>query len=175
MHWRWLFITIVVGGCTFELAPLEEKKPPPAGGGSGGTAAVGGLVDAGCTTIGCSNTGGTPSGGTSGGGTGGAGLSGGTGGGTGGAPAFTCVDVNTIPGEFQVKCWAQDQASCSCLGCDNTYCYDPANGDPVSDCTCPSCWNEAYCYDYCENDGVCNPFYEGCGCQDCWYHPSCNP
>ncbi len=169
MHWRWLFFSLIIVGCTFELAPLEQKKPGPSGG-AGGTGNIGGLQDAGCTTIGCS-TGGGGSGGTGTGATGnssGTGASGGTGGTT---PTFSCTDVATI----QYNCWARDQGSCSCLGCDPTYCSDPNNGDPVSDCVCPTCWGDPYCApSYCQDDGICDPLGEGCQCADCAMHPACS-
>lgn len=60
--------------------------------------------------------------------------------------------------------------ACMCEGCSN-------NGDCAQDedCICPDCTNEGYCGgdDDCQNDGVCQPYFEGCTCIDCAGHPAC--
>ncbi|MCB9755103.1 MAG: hypothetical protein H6713_34635 [Myxococcales bacterium] len=69
-------------------------------------------------------------------------------------------------------CTVGDAASCACVGCDN-------NGMCTleDDCVCGDCGNDAFCSDpaNCNNDGQCDPYNEGCGCQDCSGHPQCYP
>ncbi len=60
---------------------------------------------------------------------------------------------------------------CSCTGC------NPQNPQCTQgeDCVCPDCQGK----DGCEGctmggpNGFCNPYYEGCGCEDCANHPLC--
>ena len=86
-----------------------------------------------------------------------------TGGGSGGG-MFTC-DVGAIAG-----CTDEDPATCTCEAC------DPGGGCQNSeDCTCPDCAADGFCSNpaNCNNDGLCDPYFEGCVCGDCADHPLC--
>lgn len=134
----------------------------PPGGGSG---PGGGGVPAGGTTSG--GSGGVGAGGA---GTGGTGAGGGGVGASGGTSGFACTNISQLP-----DCSFPNQTLCICQGCDPIFCTDPIFGDPISDCVCPSCWNDPDCSGskYCVNDGLCDPFGEGCDCVDCYDHPAC--
>jgi hypothetical protein len=64
-------------------------------------------------------------------------------------------------------------ASCMCYGC-NAECFNGPD-EIVSDCVCPVCEDDPFCNqpDSCTNDGLCDPFPEGCQCPDCAGHPMC--
>jgi len=67
-----------------------------------------------------------------------------------------------------------DLANCICLGCTDA-CLDE-NQMPVSDCVCAVCADDSFCMmDTCGDgpDGVCDPFNEGCACEDCADLPVC--
>lgn len=190
MRWQPVVVVILVGACSFELDPVVTD---PASGGAGASTASGGTpADADCVTLGCSSggatTGGTGAvggsatggvaggvtGGTAGtgafGGTAGSGAGGGGGTGpTGGSAGYQCANVLNMP-----DCDFPDPYACLCQGCDAVYCVDPSQGFPISDCVCPSCYGFPDCgTQYCVDDGVCDPFGEGCDCPDCYYHPAC--
>jgi hypothetical protein len=111
--------------------------------------------------------GGAPAG-PGGGGLGGSGADGGGGagasGGAGGSPPVLDCDLDMF-------CDEADLATCTCEGCNS--------GNPEctqgEDCVCPDCAEVEAC-DGCQNggaDGECNPYFEGCGCSDCFSHPLC--
>ncbi len=80
------------------------------------------------------------------------------------AGPFTCNDA-ALAG-----CTDEDAVTCTCEAC------DPGNGcEGSEDCTCPDCAADAFCSnpDNCANDGLCDPYFEGCGCLDCADHPLC--
>jgi uncharacterized membrane protein YgcG len=73
---------------------------------------------------------------------------------------------------------------CSCSDCVPTGMCTPgacvANDGGCSlldSCTCPECDLDYYCGDpadyNCTDDGVCDHYYEGCGCADCWAETNC--
>jgi len=183
----WFLIPPLAIACSVELAPTDDESAGGTGGnsgqftdsgnkgGGGGAAATagtgGGLVLGGGTA-------GTPSGGggASGGATGGVGP-GATGGtpsdgaaGTAGKAPFQCFDVSKI----QPSCFYPEPANCLCQGCDPSgICYDSGQQLWFSDCVCAACKNEPNCMTVCDADGLCNPYYEGCGCVDCADHPQC--
>jgi hypothetical protein len=85
-----------------------------------------------------------------------------------------CVDVTQITPDY-VPCDVADQGACLCEGCvDDGVCFDDTN-EIADDCVCADCHSDAFCTDpqYCDNDGVCNPYVEGCSCADCQMHPEC--
>ena len=45
------------------------------------------------------------------------------------------------------------------------------------DCVCGECSGDSFCSspDNCNNDGLCDPYNEGCACADCEGHPQCLP
>jgi hypothetical protein len=63
--------------------------------------------------------------------------------------------------------------TCSCYGC-NAECFNGPQ-EIVSDCVCPVCADDPFCNqpDTCTDDGLCDPFPEGCQCSDCAGHPMC--
>jgi hypothetical protein len=130
--------------------PTTTTTTTGPGGGQGGSTDGGG---------GSTNNGGGGQGGGVGG-VGGAGGSGGAGG-AGGGSAFTCADV-----ENDNLCDEADAVACVCIGCDSQNCG-------ISDCVCPSCDGNMYCVMNCEDDGICDPYSEGCTCADCAAHPLC--
>lgn len=146
-------------GCT----PLGEAG---SGGGAGGT-----------TT---SSTGGGGAGGGEGGQGGGeAGAGGGASGGGGGGSssgAFSCVDLDALSPTIDFPaCDAPDAAECLCEGCvDDGVCFS-AEQLIADDCVCPDCQANAHCSNpaNCQDDGVCDPYFEGCVCADCSDHPLC--
>lgn len=86
------------------------------------------------------------------------GGNGGSGGAGAGGPGGECV--------LDPECPNPDLNSCICNGCDPAGCYDPDADPPVaSDCTCGVCAGDPSCG--CDQDGVCDPFLEGCDCADC--------
>jgi hypothetical protein len=132
--------------------------------------------------VGCgddtTNTGGSPSTGGSGSGgdpsTGGSPSTGGNGptageGPMGGNPTpviDNCADV-----ESNKNCAAPDPIACECGGCPLDVCADDSG---FNDCVCPSCAADSFCLtEFCTDDGLCDPFAEGCLCTDCADHPSC--
>jgi hypothetical protein len=58
---------------------------------------------------------------------------------------------------------------CVCVGCND----DGTCGDD-DDCVCTDCDGTDFCLPTdCNADGVCDPFFEGCACSDCYPHPEC--
>jgi hypothetical protein len=87
-----------------------------------------------------------------------------------------CSDVTTYEIATGVPCQAPNAAGCECNGCGQAQCFlDVDDPTTYSDCTCPECAADAFCSDpnNCQNDGVCDPFLEGCVCADCADHPQC--
>jgi hypothetical protein len=112
------------------------------------------------STLACGNTS-APSGG------GGAGGGGGepVGGLMGGFPPSVC--------NVDASCTAGDDVACVCNGCDPAGCYSPDASPPIqSDCTCAACADDVSC-DGCDENGVCDPFFERCNCIDCAGFPTC--
>ncbi len=135
-------------------------------GGSSGTStagAGGGTGGAGGSVGGAGGTGGSVGGGGSGG--------------AGGSVLFQCVDVKTIEPTIDFPgCDNLDQSKCLCEGCKaDGICFNPSM-KIADDCVCPDCAADPYCSDpkSCEQDGICNPYFEGCACADCADHPSCS-
>ena len=79
---------------------------------------------------------------------------------------------------------------CSCVDCYNkvpecsTEANDCSNDPDENDvpqnlctaterCTCPDCTDQPACTGSCENNGICNPAFEGCSCSDCANHVDC--
>ena len=75
-------------------------------------------------------------------------------------PTLTCGSNVNCPGG------QPDNLTCVCVGC-NTNGACQTNDD----CVCPDCTN--VCGNDCNNSGICDPYYEGCGCPDCFGHPLC--
>ncbi len=147
------------------------------GGGAGGEGGAG----AGGSSSSTSSSSSSSSSSTSGGG-GGAGGSGGGGGGGGGSSSSTsggpiqCMDLSTLsPNVDFPPCNLQDQQACLCEGCtDDNVCFN-AQTQQADDCVCLDCHDSQTCNapSACNNDGLCNPYYEGCACADCANHPEC--
>jgi hypothetical protein len=79
---------------------------------------------------------------------------------SGGDP-FMC-DLSNFCFDFQ-----GDLDTCTCVGCNtNGYCTQS------DDCVCPDCANSNACSS-CDQDGLCDPYYEACSCSDCAGHPMC--
>jgi hypothetical protein len=86
--------------------------------------------------------------------------------GDGDGDSFTCTNLATS----RAQCSIANQNGCVCYGCPNP------NGicENNEDCVCPDCTNESFCGgSNCENDGLCDPYFEGCSCADCAGHPAC--
>lgn len=84
--------------------------------------------------------------------------------------SFTCELVQPSGG-----CNVNDPTSCACMGCLSqcevtTTAFPPTT--EYSDCVCAVCNGNDAC-NTCNNDGKCDPFYEGCACGDCVDHPLC--
>jgi hypothetical protein len=88
-----------------------------------------------------------------------------TGSGGSGGTEFACVTV------FDAICSVGNPQTCSCNGCINDNVCSDANGS--DDCVCPDCHAESSCANACVDDGLCEPFREGCSCTDCAAHPAC--
>ncbi len=156
--------------------PCEYCDAGSGGGGKGGSS--------GTTTSSTTGAGGTAGGGGAAGGIGGAGGAGGAGGvggstangGAGGSVPLVCVDVKTIEPTIDFPgCDALDQSKCQCEGCKNDgVCFNEAK-KMADDCVCPDCVADPFCSHpkSCNQDGLCNPYFEGCACVDCASHPSC--
>ncbi|MCA9662207.1 MAG: hypothetical protein KC486_27965 [Myxococcales bacterium] len=70
------------------------------------------------------------------------------------------------------SCGAGDADACECVGCvlDGMCTLE-------DDCVCGECSGDSFCSspDNCNNDGLCDPYNEGCACADCEGHPQCLP
>jgi len=67
-------------------------------------------------------------------------------------------------------CSDENPIACVCEDC------DPAGGcDATEDCVCPDCHVDGFCSDpdNCNENGLCDPYNEGCACIDCEDHPQC--
>ena len=42
------------------------------------------------------------------------------------------------------------------------------------DCTGPGCAEDSFCTSSCYDNGICDPYFEACGCSDCVAIPQCN-
>jgi hypothetical protein len=196
----WWLIALLGAACSVELAPLGDGapaagasgksgadsgggsgtasdacSPPWCGGGSGGGSGLSGAGGeaGGVGTGGDAGEAGSGTGGENTGGSAGAGGSGTGGavasGGTGAAASFKCFDLKVIDTGYGGCPWL-DQSKCRCMGC-GPVCQD--QWGPVSDCVCPACDFDYDCNSFCNKDGKCDPFAEGCSCIDCKFHPGC--
>jgi hypothetical protein len=83
---------------------------------------------------------------------------------------LVCIDVASAA----LACGAPDAAACLCEGCvDDGICADSALG-LFDDCVCSDCAADIGCVGFCNGDGECDPYDEGCDCVDCAAHPLCN-
>lgn len=78
---------------------------------------------------------------------------------------LVCGPVN-LPLEFTCS----STTNCECVGC-----VDDGACTAADDCVCAECAGDAFCGDLtnCNDDGICSPFNESCGCTDCVGHPQC--
>lgn len=83
-----------------------------------------------------------------------------------GGPAYVCESAEAQGG---LGCPDADPDNCVCYGCDAS-----ASCTAEVDCTCTQCANDSFCGSNCLDDGVCNPYFEGCQCADCASIPQCN-
>jgi len=69
-------------------------------------------------------------------------------------------------------CVVGDPNSCACVGCsvDGMCTLE-------DDCVCGECADDDFCGnpENCVDDGLCDPYNEGCECSDCVVHPHCSP
>ncbi len=86
-------------------------------------------------------------------------------GGAGGAPAYVCESAESEGG---MACNDPDPDNCICQGCGSKVC------SAAVDCTCPGCAEDSFCTSSCYDNGICDPYFEGCGCSDCVAIPQCN-
>jgi hypothetical protein len=93
----------------------------------------------------------------------------------------TCkIDTSACVGELMCNdaavmdpgCAVGDASSCACQGCvlDGMCTLE-------DDCVCGECADDGFCGDpeNCNDDGMCDPYNEGCACADCAGHPQCLP
>ena len=90
-----------------------------------------------------------------------------------GLPITVGEGLTTFPGPV-------DLGACSFGGCGTKAigCVSDGVCTPEDDCTCADCAADFYCNPgsgACPNDGVCEPYYEGCACPDCQDKPVCGP
>ncbi|MCA9636758.1 MAG: hypothetical protein KC420_12085 [Myxococcales bacterium] len=90
------------------------------------------------------------------------------------------LDTSACAGELMCNdealmgssCTVGDPSTCTCAGCvlDGMCTLE-------DDCVCGECAGDAFCGDVanCANDGLCDPYNEGCACADCASHPQCLP
>ena len=140
------------------------------GGGAGGEGGAGAGGSSSSTSSSSSSTSG------GGGGAGGGGGSAGGGGGASSGGPIQCMDLSTLsPNVDFPPCNLQDQQACLCEGCtDDDICFN-AQTQQADDCVCADCHDSQTrnAPSACNNDGLCNPYYEGCVCADCANHPKC--
>jgi hypothetical protein len=69
-----------------------------------------------------------------------------------------------------------DMGACKFGGCGafSVGCVDDGVCTPDDDCVCADCSATENC-NYCPNDSVCEPYYEGCACADCSGETECLP
>lgn len=83
--------------------------------------------------------------------------------GSGGGGSFVCIDISKT-GLVAGDCTEGDQQNCACSGCAWAECG-------WNDCTCPGPCSPVC--NFCNLDGLCDPYSEGCTCADCAKHPLC--
>jgi hypothetical protein len=88
------------------------------------------------------------------------------------AGAATTTGGNDLCADPNEQCLESDPATCTCNGCFDTCVTERG---PSSDCVCNVCNEDEFCMnpENCKDGDGCDPFVEGCHCDDCAEHPMC--